>query len=600
MFCRHKNFAGIFAAFLVAFALLPKASFARNGDDKKKDSAPPMQQASVLWSHRPTEDIKWYRLTETGTPLVGTNSNVYALNPETGALLWKRDDFKGVNEYETHELPGTPLFLVADNSGGMMSKKTKLVALDLLSGETVWETEKLKGSTVAVAPNYEKNMLVFLTVQNNSATKDKPDITALKLDTGELLWQSELTDSVDLYGMERGSKYFPKFDLSGANPPIFDADSVYFTYAGLHRYSLADGKMLWGAKYDVTEGKIKQGNAQAIIDGATVYTSAKGQVRAIDKQTGAIKWSSKDFGGAVAEMKMQGDVIYGRLGGVFYDFGRREYVPKKPLGVAAIDKQTGATLWYYDKADESITNMVVLPELNTILVADEKNLIGLDTASRGKVKEAFKTKLEFKNNLGAAATVAKVAKFGFGGLSAIGSKGGDTTDNPVALVKQENGTVVVRGAQHLAAFDPRTRTIAWGTKYAAPGVSGWKKIAMTAITIYLATSSVAMEQGYAYRNDYSSSSSENRRFINVMSSYEQYMSKRFTATKSGGRYTYVLTDVKQDGDKGAGIVGVNMMTGQGERQILFKDKEPDYEVDEATGRVFNLRNSKELTAFAVR
>ena len=43
-----------------------------------------------------------------------------------------------------------------------------------------------------------------------------------------------------------------------------------------------------------------------------------------------------------------------------------------------------------------------------------------------------------------------------------------------------------------------------------------------------------------------------------------------------------------------------MVTGQGERQILFKDKEPDYEVDEAAGRVFNLRNAKELTAFAVK
>lgn len=558
------------------------------------------QQAAPLWAHKPTQDIKWYRLTDAGTLLVGTSANIYSLNPESGETTWRRDDLKGVNEYETHALPGTPLLLVADNSGGLASKKTKLTALDLLTGETVWETEKLRGATVAVAPNYAKNMVVFLTVKDSGMTKDKPDITALNVATGEMIWQSEFTDSVDLYGMERGGKYFPKHDLSGANPPVFDDDSVYFTYAGLHRFSLADGKLLWGTKYDVTEGKIKQGNAQAVIDGDTVYTSAKGQVRAIDKATGAIKWTSKDFGGAVAETRLQGDVLYGRLGGTFYDFGKREYVTKKPLGVAALDRKTGATVWFYDKADGSITNMAFLPEQNTILVADEKNLIGLDTSATGKVKEAFKTKLEFKFNLGAAATVAKVAKFGFGGLSALGSKGGDSTDNPVALVRQENGTVVVRGAQHLAAFDPRTRQMAWGTKYGAPGVAGWKKIAMTAITVYMAAASIAQEANYAYRNDYSSSSSENRRFINTMSNYEQYMTKRFTASKSGGKYTYVLTDIKQGDEKGAGLVGVNMMTGQGERQILFKDKEPDYEVDEATGRVFNLKNSKELMAFAVR
>ena len=33
---------------------------------------------------------------------------------------------------------------------------------------------------------------------------------------------------------------------------------------------------------------------------------------------------------------------------------------------------------------------------------------------------------------------------------------------------------------------------------------------------------------------------------------------------------------------------------------MFKDKDPDYEVDETTGRVFNLRNPKELNAYQIR
>ena len=50
---------------------------------------------------------------------------------------------------------------------------------------------------------------------------------------------------------------------------------------------------------------------------------------------------------------------------------------------------------------------------------------------------------------------------------------------------------------------------------------------------------------------------------------------------------------------GAGLIGVHMESGRGDRQIMFKDKDPDYQVDEAEGRVFNLRNSKELSAFSV-
>lgn len=552
--------------------------------------------AAPLWSHKPAGDIKWYRVTDVGSVLVGTKGSVYLLDSETGAQLWSRTDLPGVEEYEVEEITGTPLLLVSDTSGSF-SKNTRLFALDLLTGQNIWQTEKLQGATVAVEPVYEKDLVLLVTVPNNSANKAKPKITALRMTSGELVWEADYPDPVDLYGIERKSKYFPKFDLSGANPPIYDEDSVYFTYAGLHRYSLSDGKLLWGVKYDVTEGAIKRGNAQAVIDGNAVYTSAKGQLRAIDKATGALRWTSKDFGGAVAEMRALGGTIYGRLGGAFYDFAKREYVNKKPFGVAAVNKQTGATEWYYDKADDSITNMALLPDMNTILIADAKHLIGLDTGSTGKVKEAYKVKLEFKNNLGAAATVAKVAKFGFGGLSAIGKGGGDDRDEPVAVYRRENGTVVVQGKQHILAFDPRGRQIVWSVKYEAPGVPGWQKLAMAGLTAF----SYSVSTAHAL-NTYAGTASNrwaNSNRVNALVAYEKFVSKRYSAAQAVGNYAYVLTTVKEGKEKGAGLIGVHMESGKGDRQILFKDKEPDYQVDEAAGRVFNLRNPKELSAFSV-
>jgi outer membrane protein assembly factor BamB len=549
-----------------------------------------------LWTHKPASDIKWYRVTDVGSLLVGSKGALYALDGETGRELWTRPDLAGAEEFEVESIAGTPLVFVSDTSG-TFRKGTRLFALDLLSGQNIWATEKLKGATVAVEPVYEKDLVLLVTVENNAAAKAKPKLTALRMTTGELVWESDYPDTVDLYGIERGSKYFPKFDLSGANPPVYDGDSVYFTYAGLHRYSLEDGRLLWGTKYDVTEGSIKRGNAQAVVDGDTIYTSAKGQLRAVDKQTGAVKWTSKDFGGAVAEMKLGGGVLYGRLGGAFYDFSKREYVSKKPFGVAAVDKATGATRWYYEGAKDSITNMAVLPEQQTVLLADAKHLIALDAASSGKVKEVYKVKLEFKHNLGAAATAAKVVKFGFGGLGAIGKGGGDDRDEPVALYRRENGAIVVQGRQHLLAFDPRTRQIVWSTKYEAPGVPGWQKLAMAGLTALAYTSATASAANTYYGT--AENRWANRQRINSLVAYEQFVSKRYSATKQTGNYVYVLTTVKDGKEKGAGLVGVSMETGRGERQILFKDKEPDYQVDEPAGRVFNLRNSKELSAFAV-
>jgi outer membrane protein assembly factor BamB len=432
------------------------------------------------------------------------------------------------------------------------------------------------------------------------------------MSTGELLWQTEYTEKVDLYGVEKkkrggasamllgsGGGASDRFDLSGENPPIFDGDSMYMTYAGLHRYNLADGKLVWKTIYDVTDGSLKNTNGQAVIDGDTIFTTAQGIIRAVDKNSGAVKWTTKDFGkGGVAEMQLLGDVVYGRMGGQFYSAKKGEWQKKSPIGVVALNKATGATNWIYEGAKNSITNMMILPDDDTLLVADEKNLIGLDLSSQGKVKEAYKIPLKFKFKVGAAATAGKVAAVALGGVGGFFKKGADTTDNPVSIVRQENGTVVVRGMQHLVGFSPKTREIAWSTKYDAPGIDGWQSIVMTALTITAAAVSQSTEAGYSQRGEYNNAFRENSRFLNLMSEYQQFMSKKYSASRQSGNVYYVLTTIKGRDDKGSGLVGVNLYSGKAVNQIIFKDKSPDYEVDEAAGRLFNM-NKGELSAYNI-
>lgn len=561
-----------------------------------------------IWS---VKGAKWYSMMETGNVMVGMDKSIAMIDGASGKQLWSRNDLGEIKEDEYTELPGTPLLLIADNSG-WAQRKTKLTAVDTLTGATVWQTDKMLGYTVEVSPVYKKDMLVFLTIRDNRMNKDKPDIFALKMSTGELLWQNEYTEKVDLYGVEKkkrggagamllgsGGGRSDRFNLDGENPPIFDGDSMYMTYAGLHRYNLADGKLVWKTIYDVTDGSLKNTNGQAIIDGDVIYTSAQGIIRAIDKNSGSIKWTTKDFGkGGIAEMQMFGNTVYGRMGGQFYSGKKGEWQKKSPIGVVALDKTNGNTNWIYEGAKNSITNMMILPDDNSLLIADEKNLIGLDMTSQGKVKEAYKIPLKFKLKVGAAATAGKVAAVAFGGVGGFFKKGADTTDNPVSLVRQENGTVVVRGMQHLVGFSPKSRSIVWSTKYDAPGISDWQSIVMTALTVTAAMMSEGVEAGYAQRGDYNSAFDQNSQFLNLMSSYQQFMSKKFSSAKQSGNNYYVLTTIKGKDDKGAGLVGVNMMTGKALNQIIFKDKSPDYEVDEAAGRLFNM-NKGELSAYNI-
>src|SRR5690606_26145121 len=212
------------------------------------------------------------------------------------------------------------------------------------------------------------------------------------------------------------------------------------------------------------------------------------------------------------------------------------------------NKANGDTNWIYTGAKNSITNMVVLERDNVLLIGDEKNLIGLDLSSRGKVKEAYKIPLKFMFKVGAAATAGKVAAVAFGGVGGLFKKGADTTDEPISLIRQGNGTVVARGRQHLLAFDPARRQIGWSTKFDAPGINGWQSIVMTALTITAAALSQAVEASHSQQGHYNSAYKENSRFLNLMSSYQQFMSKKYSATKQSGNIQYMLTTIKSDDD----------------------------------------------------
>ena len=557
--------------------------------------APSARAASpALWSLTLESDADWYRVTSVGTLLAATDKTLASIDPETGRVAWRRDDLPKTDEHQVLEVEGTPLLLVNENSGRFKTT-TRLVALDILTGETVWETAKAQGSAVGMVPVYDRNVVILAT---SIGAKDKIDLVALDMTTGEAVWQTEFPDKVELHVAESSGRFTARFDLSGHQPPTRDGDALYFTYAGLHRLDLETGRFAWGVPYDVTDGGLKRANAAALVTPDTVYTSSKGQVRAVDKASGAVRWTSKDFGGAIAEMLLDNGMLYGRMGGSFYDRGAKQWALKKPLGVVAIDAKTGAAIWKYEGAKDSITNMMHLPEARTILIADAENLIGLDTAAEGKVKESFKIKLEFKHKLGAAGTAAKVVKFGLGGLSAFGSKGGDTRDFPVAISRRESGAVVVRGKQHVLAFDPASRAVSWSVKYEAPGISGWATLAMTAATAF----AYAGHTANAMRSYAGTSENRwaNQNRLKTLQDYERYVTKRFTATSAGERYVYVLTKVEEGEERRPGIVAIDMETGAGGGQVLLGDKDPDYRVDEQAGVLFNLKDKKVLTAYAIR
>ncbi len=554
--------------------------------------------AGSMWTYK-ASGVKWHKVTTVGTLLVGGDGPLVSLNPETGKPMWTRNEFAGVSEAQVDEVGGTPFVLVSKVSGGLGPGSSIFQAIYSLTGDTAWTSDKLKGAVIGVFPYLQKDVVLVLTSPAASAGKASPDMLLFRLSSGDLLWEQKMDDKVDLFPTAKTSRFIQHFDLSGHQDPAFTEDSVYLNFAGVHRYDLATGKLVWKSAFDVTEGRIKQGNASLVVDGDLVISSAKGQLRAFDRNSGVQKWMSPDFGAAVAEMMVHGDVIYARMGGTFYDYGKKDWDLKKPLGVVTLNKNSGAVISKYDKANDAITNMVYFDKDSTLLIADRDELVGL-TASDGKLAEAFRMRVEFKNKATAGGTALKAARFGLGGLKG-GIKGMQddkkAQDLPVMITKTEDGTAVIRGRQHILAYSPASRQVAWADTFDAPGMAGWQKFAFASMYAFAYTMNTAQASSTYYGTS-ENTSANNMRLKNI-EGFTQVMNKRFSATKQGGRYVHILTNVEEGKDKGPGLVAVNLLTGAEEYRVLLKDKEPDYQIDEFTGRIFNLKGDA-IEAYSIR
>ncbi len=71
------------------------------------------------------------------------------------------------------------------------------------------------------------------------------------------------------------------------------------------------------------------------------------------------------------------------------------------------------------------------------------------------------------------------------------------------------------------------------------------------------------------------------------------MLKRFEATAATENAQFVLTKL----DDGVGLVKLNNDTGAKEKEIVLKDKKPEYQVDELAGVLYYKANDKTIYAY---
>ena len=557
--------------------------------------------SSPAWTAKLPEAVKWQETTSIGTLLVGTSASICSLDPETGAIQWTRSEFAKTSTFNVREIPGTPVLLVNDHSSAM-NPKTKIAALNILTGETLWETEKEQGYPIGAFPVLSKKLV--LVFQNGSSEGGGIYLTAHEILTGKKLWRVKYSGAGDviLHRADNSGKFIPTMDLSGNAEPVVEGDFVYLPFTGAACYNLDTGEKKWSHEFKSVPRDFKRAAAGIMIDGDTVFASGVSKVVAIDKASGTVKWESKKvFSGTIVQLLPSANQLLVRLGGNFLPEGQKEWKLEKPLRVVSLNKADGVEIWEFKDLDDGITNMQLIDGQDTVMLADARRLIGLDLNGAGKMKEKFSVPLEFKRKVGGGEAAAKIGLGVLGGLSGlakgVGSAASDKgrLDIPVNVTKLESGKIVVRGKQHLLGFDPATQSIAWSTYYPAPGSAGWEMGVMIALTAAQGLSANA-----SYASGQSSLSSASSDISKSLDNFNKFQNKRYAATKSGKQLVYILTRVEEGGSKGVGLMAIDIVTGESAGQVLLKDKDPEYAVDDVMGRLFYVSGKSEITAYNLR
>ena len=587
------------------------------------------------WTAKLDDKVRFYQVTDVGALVAGTKKSLYAVDGMTGDILWRRKD-TSLDENDVAPVPGTDLVLLSFGKG----ERTRIEAVDILSGEALWQSEKLKGAVMQMSVEVDGNLLAVVLARDakaksNDGLKRHPVVHVLDLATGNELWKREIESDIEMMPARWTESDDVEFTLDNYHPPMFLNGRLYLFYEGSTSFDARTGKERTREKFRINENGLALTEAAPVVDEAYIYTSGRGHVRAIRRDSGQVEWEAKDLG-LTPELILAGNVLYARTGGQFTRLKNGETIERGPYGVTAIDSRSGKVLWRYKGADKGITN-VVLPDAGTIAIADRDDLIAIDTAN-GKRRARWPHRIK---------------------------------DASFALLNERN-EVIVGGREEIAAFDSRGGQNLWRAKHPPPGrgflrtvtaiaaraaslyfrFGGTATMAFRGVQVARTLSSVSSFSwsGLATRSSFSNLQSlatntarsyVNNRFrafgvaararpnfrvpeLNVRERLTQrrpsasniqdrlldridpasqlerlskFLWHRERLAALRGDWMYFYTDLK--GVDGNGLAGVNIHTGATDRAVRLSDLDERFVTDEVAGKLFSADGNR-LIGYSVK
>ncbi|APY07764.1 hypothetical protein BWZ20_05395 [Winogradskyella sp. J14-2] len=589
-------------------------------------------------------------LTVGGVLVVATNNGLTGIKPEQSQPVFTFNNFGKLKPEETEFISGSPYIVVSQGAGSKFAgiAKTKRAVIDYMQGKVIFNSDDDSWNQIytcdVVLP---QNKLIVSGIQKTGSKADKitPKVAVYDLNTSKLDY-SFFLDTPGRIGVGK--------DFSVTGTPLLLKDFLIIPTAQGLIAKTHSGEELWTNKIKRITWLVADKTEQEIYGFETTTNGKNTRIHKIGVKGEELWEDDRKVKGIVSKFEIlpQGLAVVSDVAG-----GDGAFAAKSESKITMFSAATGEDLWekapktkgyvqhFYTMEDgilfgiysgginkisfdgktlfkkplktgENIMIMAHTPQGLIYITGEDANIVNLETG-----EQIWDKPLKYKNTASVASTydstnnryliatedIVYAVNANSGEVSEFSKLKFEEKESP-STMEIRNGNIFLSSSQNMMALDGNGSEI-YHEYYKSPGKSGFMKIVggVVAAASMVATVSTAYaagmnNNGISMNNlrNYNDYGKEAKRasdmFASIAGASFDMMSQRFKASAATEDSQFILTKL----DNGVGLVKVNKDSGKIEKEILLKDKKPEYKVDEYAGYLYYKANDSTIDAYSLK
>jgi PQQ-like domain len=585
------------------------------------------------WTYNIGGKINEMNLTQGGTMVVATNDGLVGIKPGSSELLFNFTDYGRVKPEELFFVPNAPYVMVGQT--GFASISTKKAVIDYMSGKKLFSTEDNGWKMVMTCDVMMPQNKLVVSGQRRAKEEYANAVAIYNLDTGE---------QEHFFTMKAS-------EIVSGRPLLLKDGLILPTTKNLKKINIESGSEVWSIKVDDIKWMIAD-ETETEIYGFEI--SANGNTTKVHKigSNGSLLWpepsklkgsvvnfeilpegiaivSNKSDGGSNSVFAAKNESVIGFLsaknGEDLWEkapktkgYVQHFYIMEDGIlfGIyeGGINKISfdGKTLFKKPlKTGENILTMAQTPQGLIYITSEDANIVDLKTGDQVwekplKYKRVDAVGSDYDSKNGRYLISADDELFSVdektGEVATLAKSNFEGGEDPTGVEVRENG-ILLTSDQNMQMLDWKGSQ-SWSDYYRAPGKSAFGAVLMGVLAVASAvTATAAYAEANANRNQLGYYTSRGEAYADLgdgmaaaSGASVAEMLRRFKATSATKDARFVLTKL----DEGVGLVKLNKDTGAKEKEIVLKDKKPEYQVDDFGGILYYKADSDVIYAYDLK